>query len=463
MTRFFTTMVCTLAAMCGAGAPAQTFTTLVNFDTTNGGAPENVSLVQGVDGLLYGTTSGGGASRAYGTVFAITPQGALQIVHSFSGTDGEEPYAGLTLGSDGRLYGTTDKGGSLGYGTVFQIGPDQTFTTLHDFNEGQGTGNPQGTVVQAGNGSLYGTTTAGSSGAVFEIAPGGTFLIYYPDWFNGFSSSVGLVQATNGLLYGTDQGGLYESGEVFSLTLNGTYSRVYDFDAATDPDDGGSPDGPLIQASDGNLYGTTSYWGASPSGDGTVFKLTPAGVLTTLHSFHGTDGRNPVGALVEGSDGNFYGTTTGLPPGQGWGIHEKCSGTVFVIAPSGRLTTLHTFGTTDGAEPIGGLVQATDGSFYGTTYEGGSDNWGTVFRLSVGLKPFVKTVPAFASAGTQVLILGNDLTGATSVTFNGVAAEFTVASPTLITATVPPGASTGSIQVVTPGATLRSNVPFAVL
>jgi uncharacterized repeat protein (TIGR03803 family) len=178
-------------------------------------------------------------------------------------------------------------------------------------------------------------------------------------------------------------------------------------------------------------------------------------MLTTLHNFDRSDGARPYAVLVQGTDGNFYGTTA-----KG-GDHDY--GTIFVITPTGALTTLHSFGGTDGASPSGGLVQGTDGSFYGSTGYGGSGLYGTVYRLSMGLGPFVRTVPAFGKVGASVTILGTDLTGATSVTFNGTPASINAVHPSAITVTVPGGATTGTVVVTTPSGTLSSNIAFQVL
>ena len=181
----------------------------------------------------------------------------------------------------------------------------------------------------------------------------------------------------------------------------------------------------------------------------------PTGTFNTLHFFDGTDGEYPAG-LVQGTDGNFYGATSA------GGANNY--GTVFKInsQPPYQLTTLHSFDRTDGANPYGGLVQGTNGNFYGATSAGGANNYGTVFRLSVGLGPFVETIPTSAKVGTAVKILGNHLTGSTSVKFNGKAAVFTVVSSTEIKTMVPSGATTGIITVVTPSGTLKSNVVFGV-
>ena len=238
-----------------------------------------------------------------------------------------------------------------------------------------------------------------------------------------------------------------------------TFTTLFSFDSA------GAPNR-LVQATNGDFYGTTSDGGA---GYGTVFTIIPGGTLTTLYSFCSqgacTDGENPSG-LVQATNGDLYGTTS-----HGGAFGNGCApygcGTVFKITPSGTLTTLYTFcsqsGCTDGETPETGLVQATNGDLYGTTFYGGAYNGGTIFRLSVGLGPFVETQPSSGNVGAAVNILGTDLTGATSVSFDGTAAVFTVVGHSLITATVPAGASSGEVQVVTPGGTLSSNVPFQVV
>jgi uncharacterized repeat protein (TIGR03803 family) len=208
----------------------------------------------------------------------------------------------------------------------------------------------------------------------------------------------------------------------------------------------------VVQGTSGNFYGTTAYGGGigCSGGCGTVFKITPSGVLTTLHSFDKTDGANPSAGLVQGTDGNFYGTTEYGGTGDG--------GTIFKITPAGILTTLHSF--SDEGSPYAGLIQSTDGSFYGTT-ESGYDG-GTVFSLSVGLSPFVETQPTSGKVGKAVKILGTNLSDATSVTFNGTAATFTVKSQSEITTTVPLGATSGKVRVIFPHGTRSSNVPFRV-
>ena len=268
-------------------------------------------------------------------------------------------------------------------------------------------------------------------------------------------------------------------GSIFKITPAGKLTTIYSFCPSGFPcPDGSSPASTLVEASDGNFYGTTRDGGAA--GWGTVFKVTPGGQLTTLYTFclqsGCPDGATPWAGLALGTDGNFYGATYyGGNRTVSSCILDGC-GTLFQITPSGTFTSLYTFCSNqacpEGAEPFGGLLQATDGNFYGTTSLGGLEVYdcnnaiqgcGTVFRLSMGLGPFLRANPAFSKVGRLVGILGNNLTGATSVTFNGVSAAFRVVSSTLIKATVPTGATTGTIDVTTPSGTLKSNVAFQVL
>jgi uncharacterized repeat protein (TIGR03803 family) len=333
-------------------------------------------------------------------------------------------------------------------------------------------------LVQATNRAFYGTTKYGAPqfcgtgnncwGTVFEITGNGTPTTLYnfckgddSPCADGASPAAGLIQATNGDFYGTTQsGGDYGAGTIFKITPGGAYTALYSFCQESGCPDGSSPNAALMQVSNGDLYGVTPSGGAHAGG--TVFQISPAGAFSTLYSFcalsHCADGGSPTG-LIQGSDGNFYGTTAS---GGAYG-----EGTVFEITSSGTPTTLYSFcknsGCADGAKPSAGLVQDTNGTFYGTTKTGGANDKGTVFSLSVGLGPFVETQTTSGAVGAEVNILGSDLTGATSVTFNGAAASFTAVSRFLITATVPPSATTGTVAVATPKGTLSSNVPFRVI
>jgi uncharacterized repeat protein (TIGR03803 family) len=453
-----------LSAATAIALRAQTFTTLVSFDGANGANPY-AGLIQDTDGNFYGTTYNGGSStncQGCGTVFNVSPSGMLTTLYSFASTDGQHPQGGLIQAANGYLYGTTVFGGSgssCACGTVYRMTVSGTLTTLHSFNISDGSV-PYTGLVQATNGYLYGTTPYGGTdnfGTIFKITPTGSLTTLYSfSSTDGTYPADGLLQAKDGNLYGTTFSGGTSSacqggcGTIFSITPSGTLTTLHDF-ANTD---GAWPIGTLIQATDGGFYGMTDSGGAS--GVGTVFKMTPSGVLTTIYNFSAT-GVNPyfpLNGLLQATDGNLYGATSG------GGTYNN--GAIYKITPNGALTTLYSLSLTDGWDIYGALTQGTDGSFYGTIYQGGANSAGSIFRLSVGLGPFVKTLPASGKVESTVKILGTDLTGATGVSFNGVAATFTVVSPSLITTTVPTGATTGKVQVVTPAGTLSSNVAFRV-
>ena len=471
---------------------AQTFTTLDSFGGLD--AFPVAPLVQATDGNLYGTTSGVDWG---GTVFRITTSGTLTTLHSFSFDLGAgwTPMVGLVQATNGKLYGTTSGVTPSGPtncnfmpcpedSTIFQITTAGTLETIYNYNASAG---PQG-LVQASNGDLYGTDTA-VAGSVFRITTTGALTTLYSfcsqtNCTDGSDPQAGLVQGTDGNFYGTTySGGAYGLGTVFKITPSGKLTTLHSFDNT----DGAGPAAGLIQASDGNFYGTTysggvyglgtvfEITGTTYSGEayglGAVFEITRGGILTTLHSFANTDGANPLAALIQATDGNFYGTTFS------GGTNNE--GTVFNMTPTGKLTTLYNFCSVieddvcrDGNNPAAGLVQATNGIFYGTTKEGGAEDHctaqhvpnscGTLFSLSLGLGPFVETQATSGKVGAAVTILGTDLTGASGVTFNGTAAVFQVVSASEITTTVPSGATTGKVKVVTPGSTLTSNVKFRV-
>jgi uncharacterized repeat protein (TIGR03803 family) len=336
-------LFCAVAAIASS---AQTFTTLLDFNGTNGNGPS--ALTQGFDGNLYGTTEGGGTNMA-GTVFKVTPAGTLTTLHSFCSqlrhglcVDGQVPGAELVQATNGEFYGPTNSGGPTSSGLIFRISAAGKATTLYNFC----------------------SQPACADGVIPR----------------------GMVQATNGNLYGTAfAGGANAQGTVFEITPTGTLTTLYSFGGA----DCNAPYGTLIQAADGNLYGTTLGGGSPstncPSGCGTVFKFTLSGTLTTLHSFDLTDGAGPSG-LVQGSDGNFYGTTDGGGTGRYLPCGDSC-GTVFKITAAGTFTTLYNFcskvNCPDGGVTGAALIQGTDGDFYGTIHDGGNRNGsGTIFKIT---------------------------------------------------------------------------------
>jgi uncharacterized repeat protein (TIGR03803 family) len=450
--------------------PALTFTTLHSFDNFNGAKPYSW-VPQATDGNFYGTTWAGGAT-GNGTVFKLTPNGK-ETRYSFcmqSGCpDGAQPYAGLVEASNGDFYGTTSSGGAHLGGTVFKITESGILTTLYSFCPQTGCADgyeSEAGLVQASNGDFYGTTafggvnTCGQStcGTVFKITPKGVLTTLHTfDETDGATPVGTMIQGTDGDLYGST---CCHGGTVFKITPGGTLTDLHNFCSKSNCADGSGVFGTLVEGSDGEFYGTTAG-SAPPYHAGTVFKITKSGKLTTLHVFDNTDGNEPVAGLVLGSDGNFYGSTVS------GGANND--GTIFEMTSSGTLTTLFSFlrDGSNGLSPWESLVQGTDGSFYGTTLYGGGKNacpsaCGTVFSLSVGLAPFVKTRPMVGEVGSAVEILGTNLTGTTSVRFNGISARFAVVSRYLITAVVPSGASTGVVQVLTPSGALSGNLPFRV-
>jgi uncharacterized repeat protein (TIGR03803 family) len=358
--------------------PAGVMTMLHSFTGgTSDGSSSNASLIQGLDGNFYGTTSGGGAS-ANGTVFNITPAGVETVLYSFTGgSDGSEPQAALIQATDGNFYGTTSGGGASGHGTVFKITSAGVETVLHSFAGGTDGSNPAAALTQGSDGNFYGTTYSGGSsnlGTVFKITPAGVETILHTftsGTTDGNYPAASLIQGSDGNLYGTNgSGGASNSGNLVKFTPAGTETVIYSFNSGPE---GQSPVG-LIEGSDGNFYGTTSSGGTS--GNGTVFKLSSGGLETPLYSFAGgtTDGRFP-SSLIQGSDGDFYATTT-----LGGASNE---GTVFKVTPAGKETVLYSFmGGIDGSQPQAGLIQATDGNFYGTTIGGGTSGQGTVFKIT---------------------------------------------------------------------------------
>jgi uncharacterized repeat protein (TIGR03803 family) len=464
----------------GSAVCAQTFTSVANFHGTDGFQPWSMTLIQGTDGNLYGTTFSGG-TYGMGTVFKVTPKGELTALYSFCAQtgcpDGMHPNAGLVQASDGNFYGMTSLGGANNDGTIFEITPEGRLTTLHSFQGTDGIG--PSALIQAVDGNFYGGTSLGGNlsacptgpgcGTIFEITAAGKLTTLHAfDGTDGLGAGP-LIQASDGNFYGmTRNGGLDDCpnfagcGTVFKMNATGNLTTIYSFHG----DDGSWPAGALLQATNENFYGTTNWGGTTNLG--TVFELTPAGELTMLHSFDLTDGSMPGIGLVQATDGNLYGTTNSGGPNAVYGTYNSGYGTIFEVTPEGEFTNLHNFILTDGGGPWGGLVQATDGSFYGATINGGGSlncgtgGCGTIFNLSVGLNPFVKLRPTVGEAGLPVTVLGTDLTGTTKVTFNGKAAVFKVVSSTEIQATVPAEANTGKVEVTTPQGALSSNVPFRV-
>jgi uncharacterized repeat protein (TIGR03803 family) len=352
------------------------------FTCANEGEVPYAGVVQGTDGLLYGTVSGGG-SNSYGAVFKISTNGILTSLYSFLGSDGANPQAPVVQGTDGNFYGTTYSGGTNGQGTVFKIATNGILTSLYSFSGPDGS-SPVAGLVQAGT-NFYGATYYGgdgSQGVIFRISSTGVFsnLYSFSGGNDGAYPAAALVRGTDGILYGTAyEGGSNGLGTVFKITTNGAFTSLYSFSGP----DGSLPQSGLVQALDGNFYGVTSSGGSNVSGN--IFKISPTGTFTSLYVFTGgADGASPYANLIQAADGNLYGTTFF---GGAFG-----NGGVFRVNLAGAFTNIYSFvgniGGSDGANPQGGVIQGLDGSFYGTTLNGGQGGDagvgdGTVFRLTV--------------------------------------------------------------------------------
>jgi len=447
--------ICAVFLLCTAAAissPAQTFTILGTVGSMRSPASYG-PLVQGLDGNLYGVTTGGN-----GTIFQLTTSGVVTTLHTFNGSDGLHPSGGLIVSPSGILYGTTGSNADNFRGTVFSITTAGHLVNLHQFCVV--TGCPDGVFPLAGlflaNNGFWGTT-AGGDGTIFNISPSGVFRsVFSFNGTDGQSPAAPLIQGINNNFYGGTQTTLFE------ITSGGTLTTIHTF---TGPDGDALSPAQLVLGPKGIFYGTTMGGGAHKNacvqpGCGTIFEISPGGhTFIQLHRFTGTDGFQPDG-LVLANDGNFYGVTFSGGANRG----PAGAGTIFQLKPDGTFTTLYNFcpqtNCPDGIKPLG-LMQATDGNFYGTTQFGGVSQFeGVAFKFSMGLSPFVTTIPTARGTGGKVVILGTDLSGASSVTFNGTPAVFTVVSPTEITTTVPAGATPGNVEVVTPSGTLVSNVPF---
>ena len=374
-------------------AQAQTFTVLFTFNGTDGATPL-AGLVRDAKGNFYGTTWGPDP----GTVFKVDANnGTETVLMAFDGNyEGGRPYATLVRDDAGALYGTAQLGGSAGNGVVFKLSNDHRVTILHNFIGGSSDGAlPTGSLIRDQAGNFYGTTYQGGSannGVVFKLTPRSngrwkeTVLHSFTgaDGANPVYSS--LLMDEKGNFYGvTSQGGAYGGGVVFKLTLgsNGRWQQTVLHSFAGGTTDGCFPFGTPVMDKEGNLYGTTEQCGGAYNG-GIVWKLSPKGTETVLHTFVGgySDGLNPFAGGVLDSAGNLYGTTVYGGNGSGCGTETSC-GIVYKLNQKGTLTVLYRFtGSSDGEQPTGSLMLDAKGNLYGTA-EGNSETYfGSVWKLT---------------------------------------------------------------------------------
>lgn len=406
-------------ATATVSAFAQTFNTGANVDRTGeshssepaptgfrvihefGGIPDGAfpwggTLIHDAEGNIYGTTSSGGQTggsgngsclNGCGTVFKLNGAGAETVLYRFGRVpDGNFPISGVVRDGAGNLYGTTYWGGTdTTAGTVYKVTEAGAETVLYSFQGGTDGLQPQSTLLLDSTRSLYGTTLD----TVFELAEGGQKTLHVftgpPD---GNYAMAGLIQDATGNFYGTTQTGGTTGcggvgcGTVFKVDPQGNETILYSF---TGGNDGANPlFGDLARDSEGNLYGTTSTGGLQGNclalGCGTVFKLSPDGVLTVLHSFTGeADGDLSQSGVVFDEAGNLYGTASSggdlsCNPPDGCGV-------VYKIDRSGNFSVLHHFEGTDGWNPVQG-VMLYGGNLYGTTFYGGAYGYGVIYRLS---------------------------------------------------------------------------------
>lgn len=437
-------------------AVTQTVRDVVSFTGQNQSGNPTMTPTQGRDGKLYGTSA---MLSGSGSDFSLSLGGNDLIIHTFNGTSGDAPYAGLTLGTDGNFYGTASSGGTANYGLFYRLSPQGNFTTLHNFLGLSDGSSPTSAPIEAADGNFYGTTNgnAGNPATVYKYNPssGTVTTIYQFDQLHGTSVHNGLLQGSDGYLYGVaDFGGAHGSGTVFRLSTSG---QPFFFHSFTGGEGGAIPVSTLIEASDGYFYGMTELGGTAPgAGYGTVFKIDRAGHISIVYKFNpSTSAIYPAGGLIQGTDGYLYGALSeNTLPGLG---------SIFRISLSGQYQQLYNFTATTGETVGASLLQHTNGVFYGSAETGGAYGFGAIYNLDMGLGAFITFVRPTGKVGQSAQILGQGFTGATAVTFNGKAAtSFSVVNDTFMSAVVPTGATTGKVVVTTPAGKLTSNVNFRV-
>lgn len=462
---------------------AQTLNYFADLNASTGWEPYS-SVTQATDGNFFGTATNG-IYGGGGNIFRMTPKGEITSVYKFCSqpdcSDGAFPTSAPILGTDGNLYGVTYAGGA-GYasGVFYRLTLNGEYKVLYTFCPNfpcHGAESPNG-ITLGSDGNFYGTSVYGGdengSGTIFKLTPSGTYTQLHTfcskGCYDGDKPFYGPVEGNDGNFYGvTTTGGTLGGGVFYRLTPSGDYSVLYNFCGYLQyPCPNGAYPYAITKDSEGNFVGPA----------GVIFKITPSGKYTVLYRWPGNTGNLGYAGtpLILASDGNLYGTLDGSGSGS-WG--PTTQGAIYEITSDDHFKPLYGFcagcesdGVMNGFNLLDPVFQGTDGNFYGTTAYGGIGGpkggagdigFGTVFQFSNGLSPFVQTVPAAAKAGQSVIILGNGLSGTSSVTFNGVEAAFTVESDTYLRATVPAGATSGAVSVVTSSGTLNSSPQFQVM
>jgi len=434
----------------------------------DGWSPDG-GLTQASDGNFYGTASQGGngsQSQARGTIFRISPSGEFKLLFTFTAdgngdfSNGSQPFAGLVEGIDGALYGTTATGGANDAGVVFKISKAGTFKVLHHFCSEAGCADgstPFAPLALGNDGKLYGTASAGgssSAGTIFRITDAGAFTVLHT--LNGSSDGSepmgGLMQASDGNFYGgTNTGTNNLAANLVRITPGGDFAVVAPLPFL------GNIQGQLVQGANGKLYGNIQY-------DALFDVSAPDGVQLLLSLDSQQDGDSPLAAgLIQGSDGNLWGTSAG----EGFGNY----GVIYAITPDGSFVKNFAFNCSNGGGGESAAIQGSDGKLYGTTAGCGTDSkgqraFGAVYSLDAGLNPPLAGIaamnPKTGSVGTKVVLRGEHFIGTTGVSFNGSAAKFRVVNTTFVVAEVPLGATTGPISVTNPGGITKSRQVFTV-
>jgi uncharacterized repeat protein (TIGR03803 family) len=460
---FALTTLTLVALFLGGSVPAQaqTVSTLFNFTGSSDNSQPTLpqaNMAQGRDGNFYGISSSGDGC-CQGVVYKISSTGVETPLHALASNEGTN-CNGLVLGTDGNFYGTCYSD-PTNNGTLIKVTPTGTLALMHTFLGGTTDGcHPLAPPIQATDGNFYGTTSfcgAIGYGTVYKMTMAGVYTQIYS--FQGPPTDtalpLGLIQGSDGNLWGLGNGWIISSGGVFKISTAGKETLVYAFQGGAD---GLNPYTNLIQGSDGNYYGTTE--GGGTANFGTVFKLTAAGVKTTLYSFpdqaHGAYPRLP---LTQGPDGLLYGAATDCAGG-GCG-----QAGLFDITTKGAYTNLYLYplGQSNSIQPFAPLLLSTNGTFYSTTEQGGPVSAGTFYSLSTTYSPFISLVSISGKEGAKVGILGQGFTSASVVKFGGVAViTKQLTGGTFIMATVPAGALTGTVTVTTGTKTLTAPKQFKV-